>query len=75
MDINGKVVAWAIESHKNRNRIFKEMELEITENYGCNRAWGIHLVTLCHSPCDHGILKNTPNFTRYWPKIILLKRV
>ena len=38
-------------------------------------AWGIHSVNLLHSTPVHRILKNTPNFTKYWkiiPKIVLL---
>ena len=36
-------------------------------------SWGLLLVNLSHSTCDHGILKNTLNFERYWPKLFLLK--
>ena len=36
-------------------------------------TWGIHSVNLSHSTCNHGVLKNTLNFCRYWSKILLLK--
>ena len=36
-------------------------------------AWGIHWVNLSHSTFNHGVLKNTLNFCRYWSKLLLLK--
>jgi len=36
-------------------------------------ARGLHLVNLCHITCVHGILENTPNFSKYCPKRLLLK--
>ena len=33
-----------------------------------NVTWGLHLVNISHSTYDHGILTNTLNFERYWPK-------
>ena len=35
--------------------------------------WGIHWENLSHSMFNHGVLKNTLNFCRYWSKLLLLK--